>query len=212
MYIKVRMPYIKCFINLTTTQQQQFIHAIQNDVRVTIRFLPSQIGVEHDAILVTMKQYNKLQLAKQTNSPVNINFNKTQLRLMHKQMGYGILSSISNFFKAIPTKIGNAASSVKNYFSTPSPAKPKIIDINRDYGSNSKLSKNWTKVDNKVPTNADLNRRYKNINKPSYNPKNTYVDYGSQYDHLEPGYTPPKPSSWDWAEKVDNGINRFFSY
>ena len=79
--------------------------AMKDDLGVRLLFIPKQIG-DGDNILVSKHQLERLMLAKAANKSVKITFNKSQLRLMAKQVGSGILDSISGFFKSAASKVG----------------------------------------------------------------------------------------------------------
>ena len=62
------------------------------------------------------------------------------------------------------------------------------------------------------PTNADLAKKYKNMTKTNYNPKDTSKDYGYKYDDQPPGFVPKPTSTFDNVNSFDNMISKIFSY
>lgn len=206
------MTYYQVPVHLTNKQLQAFHNAIMNDTRVTIKFNGSQIGQEGDTIIVTLPQFKKLDLARQSNTSVSIIFNKTQLRMMKTQIGNGVLDSLGSFFKGVGNTVKSGFNKAKN-FVTGNKQQPKQ-DIN----------KGWNFVDKNVgSTNKDLAKKYNNTiemnNMANIKPPNLpkYKDYGQEYDHMPVGYKPPKPqTTFDKvANKVnqfDKGLNNFFGY
>lgn len=131
------MVYYTINVKLTQHQKELFVQAITSQTAVSVRFTSKQLGVEGgDQILFTKTQINKLQTAKQTNKPVVIKFSKTQVMHLHKQIGNGILDSISNFFKGAASKVGDFASrafrTARNYVSPPPIMLPDQPDIRHD--------------------------------------------------------------------------------
>lgn len=126
------MPYFPVSIRLTDAQKREFSDAILNDTRLRMVFMPHQIGQQGTAILVTIKQWNDLALGKASKRPVNLNFNKTQMRLMAQQIGNGILDNIGSFLKGAATKVGKAATKVGKWFSgNKKPPKIELTDFKK---------------------------------------------------------------------------------
>jgi len=185
-------------IKLTEKQKRDIVYAIHNLTGVTLNVDPKQIDVNGDWINVSKSQANHIYKSLTKNKPFNLTFSKAQLQKMRKQIGEGILDSIGNFFKG-------GYNSAKNFIA---PKQQPRQDIN----------KGWTMVDKNLgKTNKDLSKRYNAVEmKNMANIKPKYVDYGPEYDHMPPGYVPPKKTGFDaFAEKVSNfdkGIKNVFGY
>lgn len=152
------MPYYPINVKLSKDQMKHFIDAIQRDERIYMTFTPKQIGVENsDVILVTKKQYNNLLLSKHSKKNITILFNKTQLRLMSKQIGNGILDSLGSFFKSATNSVKQGVKSVKNYF-TKKPVQIEMKSLNKQQKTNNKAqaffddNKNIKKTNMFTPT------------------------------------------------------------
>lgn len=196
--------YYTIGVILTDQQKQKLYNAVTNQSPISMSFAAKQIDHENrDTILVTKLQLKKLQTAKHN---VTIKFSIRQLEAMHNSMmsGEGIFDSIGNFFK-------NSYNSAKTWVGNKINPKPVAKTQYQKYTEMKNLE-----TANKVPTNADLSKKYKNTMKPNYNPKNTYPDYGQEYDNKPVGYKPPEKSGFDkFADSVlgvDKMINKVFSY
>jgi hypothetical protein len=200
------MPYYMIRVKLNKTQQHEIVNAMQNGSHVSLTFKPSQLNKDDgDMMLFTKRQIDKIQTALLTKRSVIIVFSKAQVRLMHEQVGSGILDSIGGFFK-------NTFNSVKNWVSN------KIAPTKAPTAKDRYFEMKKMEQKNKVPTNKDLAAKYENLtNKFNYNPKPTpRPDYGIQYDDKPRDFKPPQPSTFDKVatkfENFDKMLNNIFSY
>ena len=188
------MPYYQIQVKLTKKQQQQFIDALVNNERVMIHFTPSQFKkngrrefrnsrkppVEGDIILVTAKQYEKIMLATVSNKSVDINFNKTSIKMMGSQVGNGILDSIGSFFKGATNTFNKASNTVKKWwnggYKNP---KPKPVELT----TFTKAQKNRNKRHAEFEELRDL--RESKANKASVVPYTTLVKFDKMRQNAE---------------------------
>jgi hypothetical protein len=140
------MPYYQIKLKLTARQSNLIYQAIQKGISLTLKFTPNQIGDSSgDTVLVSKKQYDKLIIAQLANNPISVNFSKTQLAQMSKQIGHGILDSIGKFFKSAASSVGRFAgraySKIKNEFAPPAIWPADIDNYKPPKNSNSVVMK-----------------------------------------------------------------------